>query len=59
MKRFVFTPENIIANIDKLGAWSAYGLASVALRHYFPEEYDENGDCSIRREMELVKKLGC
>lgn len=59
MKRFVFTPENIIANIDRLGAWSAYGLASVALQHYFPKEYDENGDCSTRREMELAEKLKC
>jgi hypothetical protein len=22
----IFTPENLIENIDKLGAWSAYGL---------------------------------
>jgi len=59
MEKFIFTPDNLLDNLDKLGAWSAYGLASSALLHYFPDEYDENGDCSIQREVELVEKLGC
>lgn len=34
---FLFTPENLIENIDKLGAWSSYGLAEQAIEHYHPE----------------------
>lgn len=58
---FIFTPENIIDNIDKLGPWSAYGLASTALQHYFPDEYDEEGNCNegSGREVELCRKLSC
>lgn len=59
MGKFIFTPENLLDNLDKLGAWSAYGLASEALKYYFPEEYDENGDCDTIREAELSEKLGC
>jgi ABC-type antimicrobial peptide transport system ATPase subunit len=54
-----FTPENLLSNLDKLGAWSLYGLATDALKHYFPDEYDEYGYCETRREIELVYKLGC
>jgi hypothetical protein len=57
-ERFIFTHENLLANIDKLGAWSAYGLASEALRHYFPDEYDEDGNCDTMREVELMAKMG-
>lgn len=56
---FVFTPDNIIENIEKLGAWSAYGLASSALKHYFPDEYDENDFCEVDKEIELMRSLGC
>ncbi len=57
-EKFVFTPENLIENISKLGAWSSYGLASSALRHYFPNEYDENENCDTKREVELLYQLG-
>jgi hypothetical protein len=53
MNRFVFTPENLIQNIDKLGPWSAYGLAATALSRYFPDEYDEDGFCEVDREVEI------
>ena len=56
---FIFTTENLLANLDKLGAWSAYGLASEALQYYFPDSYDENGDCDTMREAELLTELGC
>lgn len=56
---FVFTSENLIENIHKLGAWSSYGLAEMALKHYFPNEFDEDGNCDIDREIELMGKLGC
>ena len=56
---FMFTPENLLANIEKLGAWSSYGLASVALQHYFPEEYDKDGYCETVKECQLLGKLGC
>lgn len=57
-KQFIFTPENLIENIDRLGPWSSYGLASEALKHYFPKMYDEDGYCDIIKEVELLKKLG-
>lgn len=58
MGKFKFTPDNLIDNLDKLGAWSMYGLASSALQHYFPEEY-EDGYCSTLTEVKLLEKLGC
>jgi hypothetical protein len=60
-KSFVFTPDNLIENIEKVGAWSSYGLASAALQHYFPSEYDENGNCEkgVIREIELCNMLDC
>jgi hypothetical protein len=33
---FVFTPENLIENIKKIGPWSAFGLAEEAMFYYFP-----------------------
>lgn len=54
-----FTPENIIENIDKIGPWSAYGLAEEALRHYFPEEFTDDKEWSAERNVELADKLGC
>lgn len=59
IEQFVFTSENLLDNLDKLGGWSAYALACEALQHYFPEEYDENGHCEIQREVELTEKLEC
>lgn len=56
---FVFTPDNLLDNLEKLGAWSSYGLASSALKHYFPEEYDEDGYCDTLKECELLGRLGC
>ncbi len=56
-----FTPDNIINKIDKIGAWSAYGLARIALKHYYPDykkEIEEN-DVAVRVEVELMEKLGC
>jgi len=34
MKPFVFTPENLIKNIKKIGPWSAFGLAEEAMFYY-------------------------
>lgn len=61
MSDFLFTSENLIENIEKLGPWSAYGLASSALMHYFPDAYDEDGNCKegTIMEVELCYKLGC
>ena len=54
---FIFTPENLLDNLEQLGAWSSYGLASSALQHYFPEEYEDES-ASTEREVELLAKLG-
>ena len=59
MSKFQFTPDNIIDNIDKIGPWSAYGLAVTALQHYYPDEYDEDGNCPVIRECQLMDELGC
>ena len=58
---FNFTPENLLDNLDKLGAWSCYGLASNALRYYFPDEYDDDGEFepSVQLEVELMDLIGC
>lgn len=55
---FIFTPENLLENLDKLGPWSEYYLASLALQHYFPEEYILEGNPSTQKELDLVIKLG-
>ena len=57
--RFLFTPENLLHNLERLGPWSAYGLASEALQHYFPDAYDEDGYCDTCEEVKLLDKLGC
>jgi len=56
---FIFTEENLLTNLDKLGTWSAYGLASEALEYYFPDSYDKNGNCDTIQEVELLSKLDC
>ncbi len=58
-EKFQFTTDNLLANLDKLGAWSSYGLASSALLHWFPSEYDENDNCDTNREIELMQSIGC
>lgn len=58
-KDFIFTPKNLIKNLNKLGAWSAYGLASIALEYYFPKEYNKKVIPSVQREVKLLESLGC
>lgn len=58
-KYFLFTPDNLLENIHRLGPWSCYGLASKALQHYFPESYDEDGYCDVAEEAKLLSKLRC
>lgn len=53
------TTENLIENLPKLGGWSLFGLAEEALRHYFPEEFDEEEGCEIDRIIELMYELNC
>lgn len=57
---FVFTTENLLDNLDKLGPWSQYGLASSALAHYFPDLYDEDeGICPcVPEEAKLLVSMG-
>jgi hypothetical protein len=55
----IFTSQNLLQNLHNLGPWSSYGLASVALSHYFPEEYSEDESPSAQRETELLTKLKC
>ena len=59
-KPFKFTPENLLENIKILGPWSQYHLATIALEAWFPDEYDEDGNCigDTGREAELLLSLG-
>jgi hypothetical protein len=34
--KFVFTPDNLIDNYDKVGPWSNCYLAEIAIRYYEP-----------------------
>jgi len=54
----IFTPDNLIENIDKIGAWSIFSLAETALQHYYPNEFDEDGECETTRCAELVNEMG-
>lgn len=54
-----YTPENVIQNLENIGSWSTFYLAEIALKHYFPEEFDKNGDCSAGKLVMLNSKLGC
>ena len=56
-KCFVFTPKNILKNLNRLGAWSTYGLASFALKHYFPKSYTH--DVLPQNEVKLLTIIGC
>ena len=61
MKNFIFTPENLLNNLYRLGAWSSYGLACEALKYYFPDYKDkaEKHEQDIKLEVELLESLGC
>ena len=38
------TPKNLIKNIDRIGGWSLYSLAEIAIQHYYPKEWEEKVD---------------
>jgi len=60
-QNFIFTPDNLLDNLDKLGAWSSYGLACEAFEYYFPEykeKRDKNKD-DIYFELKLLERLRC
>jgi hypothetical protein len=59
MSEFFITSENLIENLKKIGPWSSYGLAVEALRHYFPNEYQEYESPPVQREVEMLKEIGC
>lgn len=44
---FIFTPENLLENLKKLGPWSSFYLAEKSIEYYHPE-------C---KEMDMVKKI--
>jgi hypothetical protein len=58
-EEFVFTKDNLLDNLQLLGAWSAFALAEEALEYYFPNEFDEEGGCPSSRSAELLKEVGC
>lgn len=55
---FIFTTYNLIDNLDKLGPWSSYGLASMALEHYFPGIEELEGLELIEAECLCLEIMG-
>jgi len=53
----IFTKENLIENLDKVGPWSMLCLAEEAVEHYFPWD-DEYGSREVKETVKLVKQLG-
>jgi hypothetical protein len=47
----VFTPENLLDNIESLGPWSSYALAEIAICHYFPDVR------KIKKPVDLIKAM--
>ncbi len=55
-----FTPENLIDNLKQIGPWSSYYLATLAIKHYYPEVYcDEDDQPSAMVEVALCDRLDC
>lgn len=56
----VFTSENIIDNIEKIGPWSLYGLAEEAIHHYKPWiKYVQDPNKKITYQINAMVKMGC
>lgn len=56
-KKHVFTRENLLESLDKLGPWSTYFLAVQSLQHYFPDcDFEEN---SVEQDVQKLRELGC
>lgn len=55
-----FKPANIIKNIHKIGAWSAYGLAEEAIEHYHPSIKRFKNDVTklLERQVHFSQKRG-
>ena len=59
------TPSNLIPALDGkepnifIGAWSRYGLASMALPHYFPDKYKDDNSPLTSEEANLIAEIGC
>lgn len=51
---FQFTPENLMKNIDRLGPWSNFALAEIAIFHYFPKVKQDDDSA---KEIDLMSKL--
>lgn len=57
---FVFTPDNLLDNLHRVGYKSTYGLASIAIAHYYPEIGElEDPIFRINKEVAAIEKLGC
>jgi len=57
--RFIFTPDNLIDNVHKLGGWSAYGMAEEAINYYYPYIAEiEDVQKRIDKEVEAIGLLG-
>lgn len=54
----IFTTKNLIKNIKKLGAWSAYGLAEEALEYYHPSLKRLTGIDLLNKQIYFLHKDG-
>jgi hypothetical protein len=55
LETFQFTPDNLLSNMDLIGAWSCYGLAETAIKHYHPECREEESEKSSIGYMASLK----
>jgi hypothetical protein len=58
MEDILFTTENLLDNLDQLGAWSSFGLAEEAIKYYYPDEFHEENGCPSGRVAELLHEMG-
>jgi len=53
-----FTKDNLIENIDKVGAWSQMMLAEKALCYYFPDLEEDDGYISTSKAASCLSDTG-
>jgi hypothetical protein len=57
---FQFTPDNLLDNLERIGPWSAYALAEVAIEHFHPsvKKYKNDPLKLIERQVHFCNKAG-
>lgn len=56
MSKIKFTPENLLYRVDKIGGWSQWHLAGIALDHFFPKRRAKD---NVLADAKLCTRMGC